>query len=102
MNPRRSGRPPKPEVRERILELVRKGWLQREIADKLGMARTTVRYHLDVAGYPKEERHTASPIHDGKRRCRECRRVKTLGAFASRYDSRCCACIRKPKPTPYS
>jgi DNA-binding transcriptional ArsR family regulator len=93
----------KPELQAKILEMLKRGISQNEIAAKLNKSLGTVSYHvarLREAGQWKveaREYQTPEPIVKGKRKCVECGRSKTLGAFPTPRVAVCSVCRRRAR-----
>ena len=84
----------KPELRKRIGEMLAAGMSQAAIARRLNKSTGTVAFHVRNLGIEPKEYETPEPIVKGKRRCTECGRSKTLGAFSTPRVAVCSVCRR--------
>jgi Helix-turn-helix domain len=84
----------KPELRKRIREMLASGMAQAAIARQLHKSVSTIAFHVRNLGIEPKEYATPEPIVRGKRRCAECGKSKTLGAFPTRRVAVCSVCRR--------
>jgi hypothetical protein len=84
----------KPELRKRIREMLAAGMAQAAIARKLHKSVSTIAFHVRNIGIAPKEYATPEPIVRGKRRCSECGKSKTLGAFPTHRVAVCSVCRR--------
>jgi DNA-binding CsgD family transcriptional regulator len=88
------GRPIDTRKRERVKKLKASGMAHIEIAEKLGLSPSGVQHYVNVLGCEKRVYRTPAAIVNRKRRCVECGKSKTPGAFKSDRNSICTVCIR--------
>lgn len=84
----------KPELRKRIREMLASGMTQAAIARQLHKSTGTISFHVRNLGIEPKEYATPEPIVRGKRRCSECGKSKTLGAFPTHRVAVCSVCRR--------
>jgi IS30 family transposase len=84
----------KPELRKRIREMLASGMTQAAIARQLHKSVSTIAFHVRNLGIEPKEYATPDPIVRGKRRCSECGKSKTLGAFPTHRVAVCSVCRR--------
>lgn len=93
--PAKMGRPVERSLRKQIREMLKAGKSQREIADSLDKAPSTIAHHVRALGYKAKEYATPHQIgKDGKRRCVKCGKRKSPGAFPNERNASCSMCIR--------
>jgi helix-turn-helix protein len=90
----------KPELRKRIREMLSSGMSQAAIARQLHKSVSTVAFHVRNLGIKPKEYTTPEPIIRGRRRCAECGRSKTIGAFPTPRVAVCTVCRRSRKKQP--
>lgn len=89
------GRPIDEALRDRIRHLLKARKPQAEIARILDKAPSTIAHHVRALGIEAKEYETPNKIgKDGKRRCVECGKRKTPGAFPNERNAVCAACVR--------
>jgi IS30 family transposase len=89
------GRPVEKALRKRISELLKAGKEQAEIARILDKAPSTIAYHVRALGHKAKEYESPASIgKDGKRRCVQCGKRKSLGAFPNERNAACSMCVR--------
>ena len=95
----------KPDLQAQILDMLKRGMSQQAIAVQLHKGMGTVSHHvrsLRKAGLwriPAREYLEPAPTVRGKRKCVECGRSKTAGAFPNTRSSRCTVCVRARRTT---
>lgn len=90
------GRPVDEALRKRIKSLLDSRKSQLEIARILDKAPSTIAHHVRALGVEAKEYESPASIgKDGKRRCKQCHKRKTPGAFPNERNSTCAVCIRK-------
>jgi IS30 family transposase len=93
--PAKLGRPVDRSLRKQISALLKSGKPQAEIARILDKAPSTIAHHVRALGRkPKEYETPARVGKDGKRRCVQCRKRKSLGAFPNERNASCAQCVR--------
>ena len=93
--PSKLGRPVERPLRKQIREMLKSGKSQREIADTLGKAASTIAHHVRALGYKAKQYEAPRPIgKDGKRLCVQCRKRKSPGAFPNERNAACTMCVR--------
>jgi len=90
----------KPELRKRIGEMLAAGMTQAAIARRLHKTVSTINFHVQNLGVTPKEYTTPEPIVRGKRRCAECGRSKTIGAFPTPRVAVCSVCRRSRSHSP--
>ena len=90
-----AGRPVESALRKRIRELLKAGKKQKEIADIMGKVPSTIAHHVRALGIKAKEYRSPAPVgKDGKRRCVQCGKRKTPGAFPNERNATCSMCVR--------
>ena|SRR5258707_14611116 len=84
----------KPELRKRIGEMLAAGMTQAAIARQLHKSTGTISFHVRNLGIAPKEYTTPEPLVRGKRRCTECGKSKTIGAFPTPRVAVCSVCRR--------
>jgi hypothetical protein len=90
----------KPELQAKILEMLKGGVSQNAIARKLHKSPGTIGHHvksLRMSGkylVPTLEYLEPERTIRGKRKCPECGKSKSLGAFPNERSARCTVCAR--------
>jgi len=93
--PGKIGRPVERSLRKQIRHLLKSGAAQAEIARILDKAPSTIAHHVRALGYEaKEYERPAQVGKDGKRRCVQCRKRKSPGAFPNERNASCSMCVR--------
>ena len=93
--PGKVGRPVDRSLRDQIRELLRSGTPQAEIARILDKAPSTIAHHVRALGRKAKEYESPAPVgKDGKRRCVQCGKRKSLGAFPNERNASCSMCVR--------
>jgi len=87
----------KPELRKRIREMLAAGMAQAAIARQLHKSASTIAFHVRNLGIEPKEYTTPEPIVRGKRKCVECGRSKTIGAFPTPRVAVCSVCRRSQR-----
>jgi hypothetical protein len=87
----------KPELRKRIREMLASGMTQAAIARQLHKSVSTIAFHVRNLGIEPKAYITPEPIVRGKRRCAECGRSKTIGAFPTPRVAVCTVCRRSSR-----
>jgi len=84
----------KPELRKRVRDMLSAGMTQAAIARQLHKSVSTIAFHVRHLGIEPKEYTTPEPVVRGKRRCAECGKSKTLGAFPTPRVAVCTVCRR--------
>jgi len=93
--PGKVGRPVERSLRKQIRELLKSGSPQAEIARILDKAPSTIAHHVRALGLKaKQYERPARVGKDGKRRCVQCRKRKSPGAFPNERNASCSMCVR--------
>ena len=93
--PESVGRPIDKTLRKRIRALLDSGKAQAEIARILDKAPSTIAHHVRALGIKAKEYESPAPVgKDGKRRCIQCGKRKSSGAFPGERNSACSMCVR--------
>ena len=88
-------RPVESAIRERIAELLKAGMNQAKIGKLLDKAPSTIAHHVLALGRKPKEYATPGRIgNDKKRKCVQCGKRKTAGAFPSERNASCSMCAR--------
>ena len=93
--PGQVGRPVERSLRKRIRELLKSGVSQVEIARILDKVPSTIAHHVRALGQKAKQYESPAPVgKDGKRRCVQCGKRKSLGAFPNERNASCSMCVR--------
>src|SRR5215831_8700934 len=92
--PGKVGRPVERSLRKRIRELLKSGASQAKIAHILDKAPSTIAHHVRALGHKAKQYQTPAAMgKDGKRRCVQCGKRKSRGAFPNERNSSCSMCV---------
>jgi len=93
--PGKVGRPVERSLRRQIRELLKSGSPQAEIARILDKAPSTIAHHVRALGRKAKQYESPACVgKDGKRRCVQCGKRKSPGAFPNERNASCSMCVR--------
>jgi len=93
--PGKVGRPVERSLRKRIRDLLKSGAPQAEIARILDKAPSTIAHHVRALGRKAKQYQSPARVgKDGKRRCVQCGKRKSPGAFPNERNASCSMCVR--------